>query len=404
MNTYNHHKIINHVVSKINNQYPGMISDDDIKILKDASDFTDDFAKAELNYFLYHFYYDIEIEGTDFIKLSRNDENYNYNRSKFSMERCGDFVGLDINPPYIMPFNSLTDEKEFFSFINDRPKSKKMDFFDASNQSDNVAFLHAMGAENEDEKISCKLFTDHIIKCLCEFLFLQNYKKALFMLGIAFHSIMDSFTPSHTGFKKYKEQDMAKHAQGDVIPFMGDIVQFDPGQYTDDGCVDGKTKIAARFKGYNSNDKLNITEYDMLKIFIKSFLDPNDADLQQLLEDEYKAKQIVEDKAITTKFVFCGKTNSLSKINNELLKNKKYKDYAFKYSENAIMTIKDLVIAMIKKRQECQNNYETYKIRKEEISKLLDDVWCEKYNEVQNCPASDDTLYSNKNYCEVKYS
>ena len=224
------------------------------------------------------------------------------------------------------------------------------------------------------------------------------------MLGIALHSIMDSFTPSHTGFKKYTEQDMAKHAQGDVIPFMGDIVRFDPGQYTDDGCVDGKTKIAARFKGYNSNDKLNITEYDMLKIFIESFLDPNDADLQQLLEGEYKAKQIVEDKAITTKFVFCGKTNSLSKINHEILKNKKYKDDAFKYSENAIMTIKDLVIAMINKRNECQNNYETYKLKKKEISTLLNNVWGKKYDDVQKCPASDETLYSNKNYCEVKYN
>lgn len=412
MNTYNHHRIINQVASRINKEYPGIISNEDIQRLKDASDFTDDFAGetkmstsvlSQKEFFFYHFYYDISCKN-GIISLKRSNEgDYNYESGYLKCLDEEKKTSMDFYTDYYKKI------KKFYIAINDfeadsdrgRIEYYNDDKLDSSNQSDCVAFLHAMGANGEEEETSKNIYLEHIKKCLSEFLFIKDRKKALYMLGIALHSLMDSFTPSHTGFKKYTEQDMAKHAQGDVLPFMGDSVFFDPGQYTDDGKASGgKTKIAAWIKGYNSNDTLNETEYEMLKIFIKSYLDSTDCDLGKYLRGEYQLIQVIS-KVQDWHLEFIGETNSKSTINSTLLR-KKYKSNAYHYSEKAINIIKELFIEMTKKRQNCLNNYEAYKTEKESIlnqkspSYILK-KWETEYESIQdieNYPATDERLYS----------
>lgn len=276
MNEHNHHKIIERFSRK------NGLSKKEEDILVKASDFTDS-INAEWKYFFYHFYYSIEIsdnsdlnQGT--IRLYRVDENTNV--SAQDMNRCGKIymsligtnqIALQLNSDNkfntSLPYSSLTNEKEFFSTINERKKSPKSKLFDIGNQSDNVAFLHAMRSEGEGKEAAKTQFKEHLKRCFSEYLFLGNEKAALFMLGIAMHGIMDSFTPSHTLFQNYDEQDMAKHAQGDVIPFPEDVLNFVPGQFDREGVG---AKLLNRFKkGFNANDKLNETELTMLRIFLR---------------------------------------------------------------------------------------------------------------------------------------
>ena len=237
MNEYNHHRIIERVASRIqqDSQDSSRHLDETKKqILKEASNFTDDCLNAKSKYFFYRNYYTIKAQSNT-IRLNRVDSNgYGFsttNNSKQNINNSGEKL-RDGSYSLGGDWSHWTDEKEFFSAVNERRKSAHSDVFDTGNQSDNVAFLHAMGAEGETaedtgektedkDKTSRSIFESHLKKCFSEYLFLEDEEKALFVLGIAFHGIMDSFTPSHMGFQKYSEQDMGLHAQGDVIPIMG---------------------------------------------------------------------------------------------------------------------------------------------------------------------------------------
>lgn len=369
MNEYNHHRIINRFVvsnNKNNISMPSNIR----QIFEDASDFTDS-INAEGKYFFYHFYYDIDIDG-NVIRLSRNDEHYNLNHSKYSMDCCGEFVGYDYNLRYIMPFNSKTDEKEFFSFINDRPKSRKLEIADIGNQSDNVAFLHAMGSIiteidgasiGEGTSNSKKIFIEHLKKCFAEYLFIDDEDQALFILGIAMHGIMDSFTPSHMNFQYYTKQDMALHAQGDVIPIRtvtiverkanpwdiytnetkidyeleDEAVGFVPGQYDKDSFV---AQVLFKLKkGYDDNSYINDIEFEMLKIFLDISKLQN-VSTNSLLMD-LKNKKLDEIKTVLSQY--------------------KYGDEAYIYGECAIKAMTDVYTYLSEKRNSIQKNYSRYK-------------------------------------------
>lgn len=429
MNTYNHHRIIENAVDRINKKYHGMISDDDIKILKDASDFTDDFAgEAKLwkltptvltqkEFFFYHFYYDIKCDDGMIILKRSNRASYSY---KTSLEKCDydedEFLIKQIkyDESHIPYTDFKLNYKKFYITINDfnadsnggRIQYYTNDIFDSSNQSDCVAFLHAMGSKDEDVQTSKNVYLEHLTKCLIEFLFIKDKKEAMFMLGIALHSLMDSFTPSHTGFQKYTKQDMAKHAQGDVIPFENDKVCFDPGQFGKDAVAScGKTALAAIKKGYNNDDRLNSTEYNMLKIFIDSYLDKdNDTDIKAIY-DGSKDLSLFYSKDYT-------ELNSRNRL-NYILKDREYKENAYDYSNNAIEVVVNMFLEMLKSKQRCFNNYENYKEEKKNLLDVLTadlnvssdgnngvlDVfkdWNNKYNAIQFNefhPASNEKLY-----------
>lgn len=260
MNEYNHHRIIDVVASSLH------LGQQTIKTLKDASTFADD-IKAEFSYFFYHFYYDLRLKDSNTLVLSNVNKHYNYNQSVVSMSHCGEkesslYVLNNWDPSF--------DEKEFFSSINGRNKSNHGDFLDIGNQSDNVAFLHAMAAKDENIKKAQEKFEDHLKYCFSAYLFLANEIDALFILGIGLHGIMDSFTPSHTNFQKYTEQDMALHAQGDVIRILDgkDKFEFDPGQFNEEKWYVqfGFKEIIA--KGYDSDNYINPIEFEMLRIFL----------------------------------------------------------------------------------------------------------------------------------------
>ena len=269
MNETNHKRVIDKFAKKVT------ISKNDVEILKAASDFSDS-PNAEWKYYYYHFYYDINIIG-DAILLKRVDENTN--KSSESMNQCGNHgIYTDLHDDKRRYYDSWSNEKEFFStFINGRKKSRKSDVEDIGNQSDNVAFLHAMGAEGEDFNTSLKEFENHLRRCFSEYLFIEQPKKALFMLGIAFHGIMDSFTPSHMYFQKYNEQNKGLHAQGDVLPIddndkeMKDekgntILKFIPGQYN---TFPNSQKFYAKYRiGFDDDNILNDLEYEMLRSFL----------------------------------------------------------------------------------------------------------------------------------------
>lgn len=433
MNTYNHHRIIKEFANRIRHESiikDSIISDDEIRVLKEASDYTDVFA-SESDYYFYHFYYDIEVEpDTDssdgIIILKRSNRGNSY--FKDSMNKC------DCD-------NKIKDSKLFFTTINDFSTIEGDDRamylqnnnpIDRSNQSDCVAFLHAMGSDNEPAQKSEKIFVEHIRRCLSEFLFLKDKTEAFFMLGIALHGIMDSFTPSHTGFKKYSLQEMALHAQGDVMPFTireynfcvegdnnigstteipdalkdyfmvdegyrekKDVVSFDPGQYTKDGETDSKARLAAILKGYNNDDHLNAIEYEMFKIFIESFLDKeNDTDIKSL----YGGSTDLSYSYWTRD----GKQLELcSKIKlNEILKEKEYKDNAYCYSEAAINVVRNVYVKFLMERQKCLNNYDNYKAVKPKVESIFTDIcqWREKYDMInKECDGSKFSLYLMRN-------
>lgn len=404
MNEYNHHRVIERFVfDNRNKNLPQNIQD----VFEKASDFTDS-INAEWKYFLYHFYYDIYIREDNTIMLSRADENTN--RSSSSMGVCGDFVSYTQPASYQMPFSSLTDEKEFFSFINDRPRSPKLELGDVGNQSDNVAFLHAMGAElgenvSEKPQLSQAVFEEHLRKCFSEYLFLEEDDKALFMLGIAMHGIMDSFTPSHMGFQHYTKQDMALHAQGDVIPIRNitikeseknnwdnteqtkfedqpssEDVEFVPGQYNKDKTEASWYKdlknwtmsIAKqglnRYKGFNEDEELNRIEYEMLRIYLHiSKLQTNNG------------LPLTDTEALWKTF----KNKSLSQI-KEILQHYDYSEEAYVFSDTTIIAMTEIYDYLSKERNNHVNKcYQNYKNRKETILKEAINKWRKWYNSIK---------------------
>lgn len=385
MNTHNHHKIIVKVSEKLKNNLF------DVEILKKASDFTDDFcddsewdsikkgiSNLQFNqkrFFYFHFYYDIKVDkgkvGKGTISLLRRNENNTYNQIEESMSRC-DYDKIQFEKPLFKdpedrsPLETQKNYKKFFTYINDRERYLSESLFDSSNQSDCVAFLHAMGAAGEAEDDSLEAFIEHLKNCFTEFLFLKNQNDALFILGIALHSIMDSFTPSHMGFQKYTEQDMANHAQGDVIVFDDDYeVTFDPGQYTPDGkASNGKTKMAAFFKGYNSDDHISDKEFEMFKIFAEIGDLTNNKTIKDIIDGNMDLTRIGKYNSKTDRQDI--EPRSLKVLNEEVLNLKqiRYGEKALVYSKAAIKVCTEVFQKLSSARQEIGEQYEKYKIMK----------------------------------------
>lgn len=393
MNEYNHHRIIKRFV--FDNQgknLPQNIEDVFVK----ASNFTDS-INAELKYYFYHFYYDIEVGEDNTIELLRVDEKNNL--SAQSMKHCGNYIN---QVECEMPFSPQKDEKEFFSFINDRPRSPRHKLFDMGNQSDNVAFLHAMGAEleyglSEKPRLSQVIFEEHLKKCFAEYLFLEDESKALFMLGIAMHGIMDSFTPSHMGFQHYTKQDMALHAQGDVIPIRNisvvesekhelkaaeqtkieyqhsqEEVDFVPGQY-DREKSRGARLLADIKKNYNNDDYLNDIEYEMLKIYLY---------ISRLKNS--RTSEVIEGYDAVTKKWKSFKGLKLSQINNELSQYE-YDETAYIFSDTAVKAMTEVMDVLAKVRKQCeeeQQKYQFYKENKEATIEKAVTCWRKLYNSI----------------------
>lgn len=387
MNEYNHHRIIERVAYKVE------LDSAKKQILKDASNFSDFFLSltesAKNKYFFYLFYYDLTIKGNNTIKLDRITKNYygfefDSNNSIRCMKKSGEKL---MNNSYsLVGWNPNYDEKEFFSSLNDRkrspndiqfdsPKELEDSFFnnivfDTANQSDNVAFLHAMGAVDENKNESREVFEKHLKKCFSEYLFLENERDALFMLGIAFHGIMDSFTPSHMDFQKYTEQDMGLHAQGDVIPILGKFnkkgeleeqniseeeeINFDPGQYKKEKVF--VQQIFRRIKYYNDDNYVNPVEYEMLHIFL--FI----SKIQKRRGDGWNDVSDIEK--FWQRLNGCTKKQIDKIISKE---NYRYGPESYAYSEAAIKVISDIYNFLCKMREIC-NSYSEYKKSKQEIA------------------------------------
>lgn len=388
MNEYNHHRIIERVA--LDCGLDASIK----KIFIEASDFTDFFIgafnsmkiwewkdTAKQKYFFYRFYYTININSSNTIRLNRVTSNgFIGNNSIECMENAGE-KGLD-GKYSLSGWNSLNDEKEFFSSVNDRKRSPHTDKGDTANQSDNVAFLHAMGAAGETAgdtreatgakiKTSRSVFEDHIKKCFAEYLFLEDEEEALFMLGIAFHGIMDSFTPSHMGFQKYTEQDMGLHAQGDVIPIMGrfneeETVCFDPGQFKKE--IIRNKLFFPGVKYYNSDAIVNPVEYKMLRIFFYI------SDIQVDYGNGWGGVGDIDEFWKT--FKGC----TLKQINDILGHGRyRYGPKSYVYSEAAIKVISGIYKLLCDEREKCKS-YTSYKDKKEGIVDKALKYWSKIYD------------------------
>ena len=422
MNEYNHHRIIERVA-----HHCGISTPIKNKFIE-ASDFSDFFIgifggklsewkdTAKQKFFFYRFYYTINIKGSNTIGLNRIASNgFIGNNSKKCIKKAGD-KGMD-GKYSLFGWNSLNDEKEFFSSVNDRTRSPQTDMGDTANQSDNVAFLHAMGAEGEiagdsnetkgaegeiagdlgdtnntKGKTSRSIFEDHLKKCFAEYLFLEDEEEALFMLGIAFHGIMDSFTPSHMGFQKYAEQDMGLHAQGDVIPVMGkfnkdgellegnfsdeEAIIFDPGQFTKEIRRNQAICILKKRFGGNGYSFVNPVEYQMFKIFFYI------SDVQE-----------VGCGGFGDIDTFLKRFHRLTTINqiNHIIRNGNYRygPKSYTYSEAAIKVISDIYMYLCNERLKC-TSYAFYKKEKETIIAKALNYWIGVYDgkekiKVKNC-------------------
>lgn len=356
MNEYNHHRIIDVVASGLH------LNRQTIKTLKDASTFADD-IKAEFSYFFYHFYYDLRLKDSNTLVLSNVNKHYNYNQSVASMNHCGE---KEASLYILNNWDPSFDEKEFFSSINGRKRSDHGDFLDIGNQSDNVAFLHAMAAKEESVETAQEKFEEHLKNCFSEYLFLTNEEDALFMLGIALHGIMDSFTPSHTNFQKYTEQDMALHAQGDVIRILDgkDKFEFDPGQFDEEKWYVqfGFKEIIA--KGYDSNNYINPIEYEMLRIFLV------------LSNITYKSTGKELDETEIDKLWKSLHNKTKNEINKVLNDNYYSGLKASIFSEAAIFVLKEIYTYLCKERENCKKGrYVYYKEKVDSIITTALNIW-----------------------------
>lgn len=437
MNAHNHHKVIQNVSVKVAQELKNnpsckakALNWADIKMLNRASDYTDHFpglnsdtgakglakttvqylAKDEEPFFYYHFYYDIQLyhdeqvkEGV--IKLTRS--NMGESTIDNTFKNC-DFGSEQDNFYQIKTYNysyiTIPLYKKFFTTIHGRDKFlKPHDKADLSNQSDCVAFLHAMGAEaktrgvsySESERKSEKVFSQHLKDCFSEYLFLNDNREALFILGIALHSVMDSFTPSHMGFQHYAAQNMALHAQGDVVPFEGDMVFFEPGQYTLDNVAScGKTWIADQFsKGFNNNDHLNDVEFNMLEIFVKiGGILENDQEAS--MDEKEKIRDRVRELLSKEQFgvsytpgcVNVIKGERSLPIVNDTIKGLSFSKKSCLYSKAAIDVCTCIYIILSEVRSEI-HCYSDYLEKKNDAVKRAFLCWETKYRELEDVRA-----------------
>ncbi len=425
MNAYNHHRIIEEVNKKLFEEASNDESlkpvfnmySQNISTLESASDYTDDFANDwewkgvsdNVNhtiggikkiqgldpeaFFYYHFYYDIELfdkeqknKGTiQLIRSNRNDKRY-----KRTFMNCDLGSNRFIKKKY----------KSFFSSINKRADWIKDDYSDLSNQSDCVAFLHAMGAEikkdgftiGETEEGAKRVFAEHLKKCFAEYLYLTDDAEAMFMLGIALHSIMDSFTPSHMGFQHYAAQDMALHAQGDVVVFVNDKPNYDPGQYSLDAAAShGKTRIVDYWvKHFDSNNELKGKEFvnrygsnqqkNMFRIFVELGDFEKDEDILMLLNGKKQTVQIYTHGAGYHDMTVNAQQSRESL--NSILSLKKYGKRACIYS-NAAIKVCEEVFKILSITRLTINDYEEYKKSKNIIDDAFS-IWEKQYNDLEN--------------------
>lgn len=359
MNEYNHHRIIDAFALRLH------LDPQIVKVLKDASTFADD-IKAEFSYFFYHFYYDIKVKNSNTLIMPYVNKQYNYNQSVDSMTHCGE---KELIPYGLIGWDPSFDEKEFFSSINERKKSNHRDFLDIGNQSDNVAFLHAMAAEGETREKAQGKFEEHLKNCFAEYLFLTNEDDALFMLGIALHGIMDSFTPSHTNFQKYTEQDMALHAQGDVIRILDakDKFEFDPGQFKEEKWYVQLGYKEIIEKGYDSDNYINPIEYEMLRIFLMTSNITYNSSGKELNKTEID--QLWESL----------RGKSKSQI-NKIIKEKYHSGLnACIFSEAAIYVLKEVYKYLSKEREICKKEGYDYYMKKDTIIINALNIWKDIY-------------------------
>ena len=214
------------------------------------------------------------------------------------------------------------------------------------------------------------------------------------MLGIAFHGIMDSFTPSHMDFQKYSEQDMGLHAQGDVIPILGfdkdgkllygnsfeqELVYFEPGQIKKEMAF--VQPVFSHIKHYDNNEFLNPVDYRMIHIFlIISDIEesnpnpkPNEDNWKYVNKDELWEEL---------------KGKPLSEINQKLKNKDKYRfgPQSYVYSEAAIKVISEIYQFMSKERAKCKS-YAYYKEEKGKENGIVDkalDYWKRVYDGKEN--------------------
>lgn len=356
MNRVGHHNIILKFTSNNKIVEKG-------KILMDASDFTD----SVTHYFYYNYNYKMRVNGNDnVITLERVvSENCQYL--------------LNIQP---LAYSYPQNYKDIFAAINGRDKSTIVDEF-LGNQDDNVSFLHAMGAKNEDkEMMSKKIFKLHLERCFSEYLFLKDDDEALFMLGIAFHGIMDSFTSSHTDFQKYSEQNMAFHAQGDVIPIEGIDTElfFDPGQIGNDKTPGGEWFAGVFFKGFDKDNILNPFENVMLLLYLYLGNIRSKVDKRTLSYNDIEV--LVEKLSMKT----------IKEINNFLKENYEYGDDAYIFSRYAIESLTEIwneLSSLREKSKDYAHFKDVVRVEKEvredkdiAVSKVKEVVekWEKKYN------------------------
>lgn len=376
MNEENHHRVIELFAKE------SFISDSKmINTLKEASNFTDS-INAHFCYYLYSFYYDIAVTS-DTIQLTRVNKNKTQYINSMANSDTGELtIGSDGSDGNY--YGRGGNKKEFYSIINDLSLSPKKNPLDIGNQSDNVAFLHAMASEDENEEDAKTKFEKHLTRCFSEYLFLENEEDALFMLGIGFHGIMDSFTPSHTGFQKYNKQSMALHAQGDVIPFRkerkkrkGDyqpeIPYFDPGQYSKEGIF--AKRLNHFLKGFDCDEDINNYVYEMLKIFlIISDIKSPKTGMRYCCDENGK---FCESNINSFLDIFRGE--KLSKVNSILKAFQYGEGTAFVYSGRAIETLR-LVYAILNNAKKTIDNYDGYKSIIDKKVKVAIDLWEKEYN------------------------
>lgn len=403
MNKTNHNKVIERFASQ--NGF--------VKTLKKASDFTDSPMPPGTQYYYYHFYYDINIKENT-IQLSRIDEN-DTDAYEQSMKMCGDkydektkqyyddrskkskLISYGYEGSEKREWSISTDKKEFFStFIHGRKKSEKFELndilgksiseignntlLDIGNQSDNVAFLHAMRAAKEDKGTAFSIFEKHLKKCFAEYLFIKDPEKATFMLGIALHGIMDSFTPSHMDFQKFSEQDWGLHAQGDVvpfdivIPFRKDDVEFDPGQSIKEAWYVGL--IFDIKKDYNSDNHINDKEFEMFKIFAAISGLADDVDVQKIINETIDLFEI-DYFNIQGDYQSAIETRPKRKL-NEILKTKLYSKDAYVFSDAAVEVCGKVFKMLSETKAQINNNYQGYKDQKVVIDNAFN-IWKNKY-------------------------
>lgn len=319
----------------------------------------------ETQFFYYHFFYEICVEkgavGEGKIRLKRNNQDSDTKPESFLLTND---LGKNGN-------KYLGNPKLFFTAVNDREDYYIEEFGEGSNQSNCVAFLHAMGAETKHkgfyELDSLYTFKEHLKKCFAEYLFVKNDKDALFMLGIALHGIMDSFTPSHAGFQVYRMQDMGLHAQGDVLPIRNgkkiETMKFVPGQYSNE--TKAIMKYLAKYKkGYDDDDELNTREYEMLRCFLI------------ISRVAYKRNRIELGLDEINNLCSFFKRNhiTLTKINKVLSKGFTYGKSAYDYSNKAIGALNSVYEILFDARTKI-TNYNDYKTAKENNCKTAVDAW-----------------------------